>query len=146
MKKFHAILLFAAAAFAVAVPSAAFAVDADACGVQVSDASEQKAVDFATSADLFEEGASPAVSAAALSQEPVGALQPEPSGESAAGEAPRAVLVSRENSPCMSRGGMPLALTGISCAMERSSRDGNTSMAIGIGSIPRRAAKWPRAG
>ena len=87
MKKFHAFLLFAAAAFAVAVPSAAFAVDADACGVQVSDAFEQKAVDCANSADLFEEGASPAVSTAALSQEPVDALQPELSGESAAGEA-----------------------------------------------------------
>ena len=87
MKKFHAILLFATAVFAAAVPSAAFAVDADASGVQVSDAFEQKAVDCANSADLFEEGASPAVSAAALSQEPVGALQPEPSGESAAGEA-----------------------------------------------------------
>ena len=61
-------------------------------------------------------------------------------------EQPRAVLVSRENSLCMSRGGMPLAPTGISCAMERSSRDGNTSTAIGTGSIPRRAAKWPRAG
>ena len=87
MKKFHAIMLFSAAAFAVAVPSAAFAIDADACGVQVSDAFEQKAVDFANSADLLEEGAPLAVSAAALSQEPVGALQPEPSGESAAGEA-----------------------------------------------------------
>ena len=87
MKKFHAFLLFAAAAFAVAVPSAAFAVDADACGVQVSDAFEQKAVDCANSADLFEEGAFPAVSTAALSQEPVDALQPELSGESAAGEA-----------------------------------------------------------
>lgn len=87
MKKFHVILLFAAAAFAVAAPSAAFAVDADECGVQVSDAFEQKAVDFANSADLFEEGASPAVSAATLSQEPVGVLQPEPSGESAAGGA-----------------------------------------------------------
>lgn len=74
MKKFHVILLFAAAAFAVAAPSAAFAVDADECGVQVSDAFEQKAVDFANSADLFEEGASPAVSAATLSQEPVGVL------------------------------------------------------------------------
>lgn len=87
MKKFHVILLFAAAAFAVAAPSAAFAVDADECGVQVSDAFEQKAVDFANSADLFEGGASPAVSAATLSQEPVGVLQPEPSGESAAGGA-----------------------------------------------------------
>ena len=87
MKKFHVILLFAAAAFAVAAPSAAFAVDADECGVQVSDAFEQKAVDFANSADLFEEGGSPAVSAATLSQEPVGVLQPEPSGELAAGGA-----------------------------------------------------------
>ena len=42
MKKSQIISLFAAAAFAVAVPSAAFALDADACGGQVADALEQK--------------------------------------------------------------------------------------------------------
>ena len=42
MKKSQVISLFAAAAFVVAVPSAAFALDADACGDQVADALEQK--------------------------------------------------------------------------------------------------------
>ena len=51
MKKSQIISLFAAAAFAVVVPSAAFALDADACGDQVPDALEQKAVDSANSAD-----------------------------------------------------------------------------------------------
>lgn len=147
MKKFHVILLFAAAAFAVAAPSAAFAVDADECGVQVSDAFEQKAVDFANSADLFEEGGGlrPFLLPRFRKSRSV-YCSPNLLASWRRAEQPRAVLVSRENSLCMSRGGMPLAPTGISCAMERSSRDGNTSTAIGTGSIPRRAAKWPRAG
>lgn len=87
MKKSQIISLFAAAAFAVVVPSAAFALDADACGDQVLDALEQKAVDSANSADWFEGGAPSAASAAAPSQEPVGVSQAEPAGELAANEA-----------------------------------------------------------
>ena len=67
MKKSQIISLFAAAAFAVAVPSAAFALDADACGDQVPDALEQKAVDSANPADQFEEEAPLAASSAAPS-------------------------------------------------------------------------------
>ena len=87
MKKSQIISLFAAAAFAVVVPSAAFALDADACGDQVPDALEQKAVDSANSADWFEGGAPSATSAATPSQEPVGVSQAEPAGELAANEA-----------------------------------------------------------
>ena len=68
MKKSQIISLFAAAAFAVVVPSAAFALDADACGGQVADALEQKAVDSANPADQFEEEAPSATSAATPSQ------------------------------------------------------------------------------
>lgn len=87
MKKPQIISLFAAAAFAVAVPSAAFALDADACGGQVADALEQKAVDSANSADWFEGGAPLAASSAAPSQEPVAASQAKPAGELATNEA-----------------------------------------------------------
>ena len=87
MKKSQIISLFAAAAFAVAVPSAAFALDVDACGDQVADALERKTADSANSADWFEGGAPSAVSAAAPSQEPVGVSQAEPAGELAANEA-----------------------------------------------------------
>ena len=68
MKKSQIISLFAAAAFAVVVPSAAFALDAGACGDQVPDALEQKAVDSANSADWFEGGAPSDISAATPSQ------------------------------------------------------------------------------
>ena len=84
--KSQIISLFAAAAFAVAVPSAAFALDADACGDQVADALEQKTVDSANSADWFEGGAPSATSAATPLQEPDGVSQAEPAGELAANE------------------------------------------------------------
>lgn len=87
MKKSQIISLFAAAAFAVAVPSAAFALDADVCGDQVPDALEQKAVDSANSADWLEGGAPSATSAATPSQEPVAASQTKPAGELATNEA-----------------------------------------------------------
>lgn len=146
MMKSQIISLFAAAAFAVAVPSAAFALDADACGDQVADALEQKTVDSANSADWFEEGAPLATSAAAPSQEPVGVSQANLPASWRQTKRPRAILASKANSPRIARGGTLLAPTGISCAMERSSRAGNTSTATGTGSIPRRAAKWLRVG
>ena len=107
----------------------------------------RKTVDSANSADWFEGGAPSATSAATPSQEPVGVSQAEPAGELAANEANQdGSLASKANSPRIARGGTLLALTGISCAMERSSRAGNTSTATGTGSIPRRAAKWLRVG
>ncbi len=102
------------------MPSAAFALDVDACGDQVADALEQKTVDSANSADWFEGGAPSATSAATPSQEPVGVSQAEPAGELAANEATQDGSGEQANSPRIARGGTLLALTGISCAMERS--------------------------
>ena len=96
MKKSQIISLFAAAAFAVAVPSAAFALDADACGDQVPDALEQKAVDSANPADWFEGGAP--------SQEPVAASQAKSAGESAAGEATQGGSGEQGEQPSYSEG------------------------------------------
>lgn len=104
MKKSQIISLFAAAAFAVAVPSAAFALDADACGDQVPDALEQKTADSANSADWFEGGAPSAASAAAPSQEPVGASQAKPAGELAANEATQGDSGEQGEQPSYSEG------------------------------------------
>ena len=104
MKKSQIISLFAAAAFAVAVPSAAFALDADACGDQVPDALEQKAVDSANPADQFEEEAPLAASSAAPSQEPVAASQAKSAGESAAGEATQGGSGEQGEQPSYSEG------------------------------------------
>ena len=104
MKKSQIISLFAAAAFAVAVPSAAFALDADVCGDQVPDALEQKAVDSANSADWLEGGAPSATSAATPSQEPVAASQAKSAGESAAGEATQGGSGEQGEQPSYSEG------------------------------------------
>ena len=104
MKKSQIISLFAAAAFAVAVPSAAFALDADACGDQVPDALEQKTADSANSADWFEGGAPSAASAAAPSQEPVGASQAKPAGELATNEATQGDSGEQGEQPSYSEG------------------------------------------
>ena len=104
MKKSQIISLFAAAAFAVAVPSAAFALDADACGDQVPDALEQKTADSANSADWFEGGASSAASAAAPSQELVGASQAKPAGELATNEATQGDSGEQGEQPSYSEG------------------------------------------
>ena len=104
MKKSQIISLFAAAAFAVAVPSAAFALDADACGDQIADALEQKTVDSANSADWFEGGAPSATSAATPSQEPVGVSQAEPAGELAANEATQGDSGEQGEQPSYSEG------------------------------------------
>ena len=104
MKKSQIISLFAAAAFAVAVPSAAFALDADACGGQVADALEQKAVDSANPADQFEEEAPLAASSAAPSQESVAASQAKSAGESAAGEATQGGSGEQGEQPSYSEG------------------------------------------
>ena len=104
MKKPQIISLFAAAAFAVAVPSAAFALDADACGGQVADALEQKAVDSANSADWFEGGAPLAASSAAPSQEPVAASQAKPAGELATNEATQGDSGEQGEQPSYSEG------------------------------------------
>lgn len=104
MKKSQIISLFAAAAFAVSVPSAAFALDADACGDQVPDALEQKTVDSANSADWFEEGAPLAISVAAPSQEPVGASQAKPAGELATNEATQGDSGEQGEQPSYSEG------------------------------------------
>lgn len=104
MKKSQIISLFAAAAFAVAVPSAAFALDADACGDQIPDALEQKAVDSANPADQFEEEAPLAASSAAPSQEPVAASQAKSAGESAAGEATQGGSGEQGEQPSYSEG------------------------------------------
>ena len=104
MKKSQIISLFAAAAFAVVVPSAAFALDAGACGDQVPDALEQKAVDSANFADRFEGGAPSATSAAAPSQEPVGVSQTEPAGELAANEATQGGSGEQGEQPSYSEG------------------------------------------
>lgn len=104
MKKSQIISLFAAAAFAVAVPSAAFALDADACGDQVPDALEQKAVDSANPADQFEEEAPLVASSAAPSQEPVAASQAKSAGESAAGEATQGGSGEQGEQPSYSEG------------------------------------------
>ena len=104
MKKSQIISLFAAAAFAVAVPSAAFALDADVCGDQVPDALEQKAVDSANSADWLEGGAPSATSAATPSQEPVAALQTKPAGELATNEATQGDSGEQGEQPSYSEG------------------------------------------
>lgn len=104
MKKSQIISLFAAVAFAVAVPSAAFALDADACGGQVADALEQKAVDSANPADQFEEEAPLAASSAAPSQEPVAASQAKSAGESAASEATQGGSGEQGEQPSYSEG------------------------------------------
>lgn len=104
MKKSQIISLFAATAFAVAVPSAAFALDADACGDQVPDALEQKAVDSANPADQFEEEAPLAASSAAPSQEPVAASQAKPAGELATNEATQGDSGEQGEQPSYSEG------------------------------------------
>ncbi len=104
MKKSQIISLFAAAAFAVAVPSAAFALDADACGDQVPDALEQKTVDSANSADWLEGGAPSATSAATPSQEPVAASQTKPAGELATNEATQGDSGEQGEQPSYSEG------------------------------------------
>ena len=104
MKKSQIISLFAAAAFAVAVPSAAFALDADACGGQVADALEQKAVDSANPADQFEEEAPLAASSAAPSQEPVAASQAKSAGELATNEATQGDFGEQGEQPSYSEG------------------------------------------
>lgn len=104
MKKFQVISLFAAAVFAVAVPSAAFALDANACGDQVPDALEQKAADSANSADQFDGGAPLVASAAAPSQEPVGASQVKPTGESVADDANQGGSGEQGEQPSYSEG------------------------------------------
>lgn len=104
MKKSQIISLFAAAAFAVAVPSAAFALDADVCGDQVPDALEQKTVDSANSADWLEGGAPSATSAATPSQEPVAASQTKPAGELATNEATQGDSGEQGEQPSYSEG------------------------------------------
>ena len=104
MKKSQVISLFAAAAFAVAVPSAAFALDANMCGDQVPDALEQKAADSANPADQFDGRASLAASAAAPSQEPIGASQAEPAGESVADDATQGGSGEQGEQPSYSEG------------------------------------------
>ena len=104
MKKSQIISLFAAAAFAVAVPSAAFALDVDACGDQVPDALEQKTVDSANSADWLEGGAPSDTSAATPSQEPVGASQAKPAGELATNEATQGDSGEQGEQPSYSEG------------------------------------------
>ena len=104
MKKSQIISLFAATAFAVAVPSAAFALDADACGDQVPDALEQKAVDSANPADWLEGGAPSATSAATPSQEPVAASQAKPAGELATNEATQGDSGEQGEQPSYSEG------------------------------------------
>ena len=104
MKKSQIISLFAAAAFAVAVPSAAFALDADVCGDQVPDALEQKTVDSANSADWLEGGAPSATSAATPSQEPVAASQAKSAGELATNEATQGDSGEQGEQPSYSEG------------------------------------------
>ena len=104
MKKPQIISLFAAAAFVVAVPSAAFALDANACGDQVPDALEQKAADSANPADQFDGRAPLAASAAAPSQDPVGVSQAEPAGESVADDANQGGSGEQGEQPSYSEG------------------------------------------
>lgn len=104
MKKSQVISLFAAAAFAVAVPSAAFALDANMCGDQVPDALEQKAADSANPADQFDGRTPLAASAAAPSQEPVGASQVKPAGESVADDATQGGSGEQGEQPSYSEG------------------------------------------